>query len=269
MTGASNENNLTRVAMEMPTVTTRDAESITPSLDWHKRTVDATHALVLHSDALHSMLGLENAAWKYVPVIVYEPLPVRTPLLARTCDIAGASKLNRPAPVAPIELPMETNAESLPSASDPLLAWQFIRVPVLHDALAQIDVPMRTVMVLSLRKKLMPYKVAEDPPDTARLPLAGAHEMTGPSRVNARADEPTIVLIVTVGSSLVHMAPSDTQLRVDADSHWLVRHERWPSDTDGVGSADAKSQLKPKSDTCPPPVGAAFEGKMEDSTGES
>ena len=83
-----------------------------PALDWHTRTVDATHQLVVHSDALHSIDGLENAGWKYVPAIVYEPLPVLTPLLGRICDIAGASKLKTLTPVAANQVLMETNADS-------------------------------------------------------------------------------------------------------------------------------------------------------------
>jgi hypothetical protein len=81
------------VAMEAPMVTTREGESIVPAFDWHKRTVDATHALVLHTEALHSMVGLENAASKFAPITssVCTLPAVHAPLEGKAWVSTGAS----------------------------------------------------------------------------------------------------------------------------------------------------------------------------------
>ncbi len=90
------------VAMEAPMVTTREGESIVPAFDWHKRTVDATHALVLHTEALHSMVGLENAASKFAPITssVCTLPAVHAPLEGKAWVSTGASKENTKAAVA-------------------------------------------------------------------------------------------------------------------------------------------------------------------------
>ena len=90
------------VAMEAPMVTTREGESIVPAFDWHKRTVDATHALVLHTEALHSMVGLANAASKFAPITssVCTVPDVHAPLEGKAWVSTGASKENTKAAVA-------------------------------------------------------------------------------------------------------------------------------------------------------------------------